>query len=118
MVRPTKKKEDKKTEYIKIYLSSKEKAEIKNIFHPSDDDLSSTIRDVLLNGRYLISYRDRTKEDMILSLARIGTNLNQHVKQLHQYPEQKLFIKTATLIGELEKEIESITETLAHDFKY
>ncbi|MDE5418487.1 hypothetical protein L3049_10745 [Labilibaculum sp. DW002] len=112
MARPKKSKEDKRIEYIKIYLSAKEKAEIKNNFYPLNDDLSSTVREVLLNGHYSISYRDRTKEEMILSLGRIGTNLNQHIKQIHQYPDQKMFIETAKIISKLEKEIESITETL------
>ena len=43
MARPKKSKEDKRIEYIKIYLSAKEKAEIKNNFYPLDDDLSSIL---------------------------------------------------------------------------
>ncbi len=74
----------RKANKILLYLNDEEMVRFNKMFTGSSHkERSPFIREVLLEGKYEITYRDKTREEQIYALAKVGTNINQIAHRLN-----------------------------------
>lgn len=85
MARPRKAKQDKRTEFIPpIRMTPQEMELTKEAANDAGVPLTTFARSMILNGQFVIGRGEEVDPALVVELKRIGTNLNQAVKKLHQ----------------------------------
>ncbi|WP_088243608.1 plasmid mobilization protein [Calothrix rhizosoleniae] len=85
MARPRKAKQDKRTERLpSLRMTPKELEDVKAAAANVNQPVSQYARGMILNGQIVAGGVEEVDPALVLELKRIGTNLNQAVKKLHQ----------------------------------
>ena len=89
---------------IVFYLNDVEHALFNKMFESSlHKEKSPFIREVLLEGKYEITYRDRSREDQIIALSKIGSNVNQIAHRLNMDNAPRLTEKDHAVLAEFKE---------------
>jgi len=78
------KSKNRKANKILLYLNDEEMVKFNKMFTQSMfKERSPFIREILLEGKFEILYRDKTRDEMLYELGKVATNLNQIAHRLN-----------------------------------
>ena len=94
----------RKNNRIPLYFNDEEKKLFLKMMSLSRHKYAGPfIREILFEGKFQITYRDKTREEQIYSLAKIGTNINQIAHRLNIDNAPRLNEKDHQVLEELRK---------------